>query len=245
MSNPRPAPSCAFFFNDPATTEIYPLSLHDALPIWLACAAPVRAASPGTPVALTPQQYSQHFRHLDSGAGVPMRGRLVPAPARLGEAITYRGTVLVTPSVRVHFEPPASAGALTWSHLHAGRLRPNWFTGPASLDTVWFEAQLQVFETGPVAVPGPVVQLSTLPGTTRPGTTRLPTARVVVIPTLTAADSNAELRALHGPVAAPWWERVPWSTIVAGVMMVTALVLLPPPAPPREREAPRAGGAGE
>ena len=23
-----------FFFNDPATTEIYPLSLHDALPIW-------------------------------------------------------------------------------------------------------------------------------------------------------------------------------------------------------------------
>src|SRR3712207_8392009 len=25
--------SC-FFFNDPATTEIYPLPLHDALPIW-------------------------------------------------------------------------------------------------------------------------------------------------------------------------------------------------------------------
>src|SRR5438270_5044876 len=24
-----------FFFNDPATTEIYTLSLHDALPIWL------------------------------------------------------------------------------------------------------------------------------------------------------------------------------------------------------------------
>src|SRR3990170_8953589 len=27
-------PSC-FFFNDTATTEIYPLSLHDALPIYL------------------------------------------------------------------------------------------------------------------------------------------------------------------------------------------------------------------
>src|SRR5688572_31348770 len=25
---------CLFFFNDPATTEIYTLSLHDALPIW-------------------------------------------------------------------------------------------------------------------------------------------------------------------------------------------------------------------
>src|SRR5436190_6798467 len=26
--------SVFFFFNDPATTEIYTLSLHDALPIW-------------------------------------------------------------------------------------------------------------------------------------------------------------------------------------------------------------------
>src|SRR5438874_10693523 len=26
--------SCIFFFNDPATTEIYTLSLHDALPIY-------------------------------------------------------------------------------------------------------------------------------------------------------------------------------------------------------------------
>src|SRR5262249_62267157 len=29
---PRPSPS--LFFNDPPTTEIYTLSLHDALPIW-------------------------------------------------------------------------------------------------------------------------------------------------------------------------------------------------------------------
>src|ERR1035438_10877372 len=27
---------CVFFFNDTATTEIYTLSLHDALPIWIA-----------------------------------------------------------------------------------------------------------------------------------------------------------------------------------------------------------------
>src|SRR3712207_7912754 len=27
--------SVLFFFNDTATTEIYPLSLHDALPIWV------------------------------------------------------------------------------------------------------------------------------------------------------------------------------------------------------------------
>src|SRR2546430_16311712 len=34
---------CFFFFNDTATTEIYTLSLHDALPIWL----PSRARTPG------------------------------------------------------------------------------------------------------------------------------------------------------------------------------------------------------
>src|SRR5258707_4062230 len=31
-----------FFFNDTATTEIYTLSLHDALPIWLRVAGRVR-----------------------------------------------------------------------------------------------------------------------------------------------------------------------------------------------------------
>src|SRR5712675_37557 len=33
----------SFFFNDPATTEIYTLSLHDALPICVALAAPRRS----------------------------------------------------------------------------------------------------------------------------------------------------------------------------------------------------------
>src|SRR5256885_16701379 len=31
-----------FFFNDTATTEIYTLSLHDALPIWMVTVAPAR-----------------------------------------------------------------------------------------------------------------------------------------------------------------------------------------------------------
>src|SRR2546429_9523303 len=34
--NPLHPPSLFFFFNDTATTEIYTLSLHDALPIFLA-----------------------------------------------------------------------------------------------------------------------------------------------------------------------------------------------------------------
>src|SRR3712207_8564282 len=43
------APSCLlfFFFNDTATTEIYTLSLHDALPIWSArCPGTVSRSNP-------------------------------------------------------------------------------------------------------------------------------------------------------------------------------------------------------
>src|ERR1039457_5558822 len=32
--SPRSLPASPFFFKDPATPEIYTLSLHDALPIW-------------------------------------------------------------------------------------------------------------------------------------------------------------------------------------------------------------------
>ena len=34
MKNISSATALLFFFNDTATTEIYTLSLHDALPIW-------------------------------------------------------------------------------------------------------------------------------------------------------------------------------------------------------------------
>src|SRR3712207_9444158 len=47
--------SIFIFFNDTATTEIYTLSLHDALPIWLALkASRFRCdARPGDPTAAT------------------------------------------------------------------------------------------------------------------------------------------------------------------------------------------------
>src|SRR5688572_24902334 len=38
-----------FFFNDTATTELYTLSLHDALPISAGSPPPARAATPGEP----------------------------------------------------------------------------------------------------------------------------------------------------------------------------------------------------
>src|SRR6266511_4639227 len=47
LSHASPLASASFFFNDPATTEIYTLSLHDALPISTLCAS-ASAWSPRT-----------------------------------------------------------------------------------------------------------------------------------------------------------------------------------------------------
>ena len=90
---------------------------------------------------------------------------------------------------------------------------------------MWFEARLQVFDAGPVAIPGPVVRFQPMPGTNRPGSSRLPTVHLVILPSITAADSNAELRALHGPLTAPWWERVPWRFVLVGVLLIVAIIL--------------------
>src|SRR5256886_14479863 len=55
-----------FFFNDPATTEIYPFSLHDALPIFLRQEEPLDAERPvladpdiGAPQTLIPEPQSR------------------------------------------------------------------------------------------------------------------------------------------------------------------------------------------
>src|SRR6476620_11915618 len=48
-----------FFFNDTATTEIYTLSLHDALPIWRATTCPlVRSCPKGTSPSAPPDRQS-------------------------------------------------------------------------------------------------------------------------------------------------------------------------------------------
>src|SRR6266496_5925917 len=46
-----------FFFNDPPTTEIYTLSLHDALPIWRPCTAP-SPRGPGSRMSWPPDRKS-------------------------------------------------------------------------------------------------------------------------------------------------------------------------------------------
>src|SRR5690349_23598313 len=48
MRSPQPeSPSRFFFFNDPATTQIYTLSLHDALPIYFRRTEPPAFHQPG------------------------------------------------------------------------------------------------------------------------------------------------------------------------------------------------------
>src|SRR5215211_9439855 len=65
---------CFFFFNNTATTEIYTLSLHDALPISGACTASGRSSArstsrPSTPTgrpAFAPSRSEEHTSELQS-----------------------------------------------------------------------------------------------------------------------------------------------------------------------------------
>src|SRR5947209_18368501 len=63
-----PQPTLLFFFNDTATTEIYTLSLHDALPIWPARATrscPTSLSSPGRG-ARAARRSEEHTSELQS-----------------------------------------------------------------------------------------------------------------------------------------------------------------------------------
>src|SRR5687768_18465236 len=73
--------SLSFFFNDPATTEIYTLSLHDALPIYLAEQDMRQAtASAGTAIALP-----RAFIDPRSGAATSVIGPVPLIPGRSEE----------------------------------------------------------------------------------------------------------------------------------------------------------------
>src|SRR6266498_5622482 len=71
-----------FFFNDPATTEIYTLSLHDALPI-----APLRPSSPASRAGaahIHPARSARVWprrRAADQSSGRPSCSELIPPHA--------------------------------------------------------------------------------------------------------------------------------------------------------------------
>ncbi len=151
---------------------------------------------------------------------------VAPAPARLGQQLVYRAHAYADPGVRVDFAPPEAGGDFTWGAIRTGKASVSAGPGMHSWmrDSVWMEVPLQVFRIGPVSIPGPAVRISPSDPGRAAFVTRLPTLRVFVLPTVTATDTAATLRPLHGPLGAPWWERVPWRIVlaVAFALMVVA-----------------------
>src|SRR6266705_5795011 len=64
IQHPIFTPSFFFFFNDPATTEIYTLSLHDALPISPPSPSPPCCPSPAS--TSPPTRSEEHTSELQS-----------------------------------------------------------------------------------------------------------------------------------------------------------------------------------
>jgi hypothetical protein len=157
------------------------------------------------------------------------RARVGPSPARLGEQLLYQGGVLVTPGARVRFQPPQSGGNFTWGTPRAqsfagGKATYHPAFGYFGADSYSVEIPLQVFATGVVSIPGPGIGVAPRGRIARLG--RFAVVRLVVLPTVTAGDSSATLRPVHGPLGAPWWERVPWRWVIAGLLVLIAVIAL-------------------
>ncbi len=152
---------------------------------------------------------------LASGSRLlPARVSVRPDHVRLGEPLRLRAWVLLPRAVRARWLPPDSGGAITWG-APAARRAP----GTGDRDTLLFESGLQIFTPGPVSVPGPRIQLDG-----GRGARRLPSVTVTVEPSPGVADSSARLHALRAPLEAPWWERVPWTTVALTALLIAALI---------------------
>jgi len=90
------------------------------------------------------------------------------------------------------------------------------------MDTVTVSVPLQAFELGELVIPGLRFELQ--PPGQPPVIHRLPMAGLRVVSVLTAADSTGRYRELHGPLAAPWWERVPWLWVAIGLLLLAAAI---------------------
>src|SRR6266496_6585978 len=89
-----------FFFNDTATTEIYTLSLHDALPILLPFRSRgARACSPSLVVLGREAQHRSHdLAGFRAARGADPRAAVVRLLARSGApAVTARAAAVVAP----------------------------------------------------------------------------------------------------------------------------------------------------
>ena len=156
-------------------------------------------------------------------AHADLRGRasVQPAAVRLGEPVRYSGAVTYARGelVRPRWVPPDTAGSLTWGSIDAHLGRGTGSGG--AVDTLRIETTLQAFQLGVLQIPGVVFVDE---GVSPPAVRHLPGTTLRVVPVLAAADTDADLRGLRGPLAAPWWERVPWGWIIAGLVALVAII---------------------
>jgi len=193
---------------------------------WGACATILIVAMLGTAAAAegapTPAVWT-------SSPPFQARAAVRPTVAELGERVVYRASVTGGTSGTVRWLAPDSSALFTWgapTREESGwwRYRPvdasprhPYFGG----ETV--EVPLQAFALGRLSVPGIQVEIDTGSGSRM---YRLPGVTLTVVPVLTAADSNARFRAVHGPLVAPWWERVPWTPVLLGLLVLAVVVAL-------------------
>ncbi len=164
-----------------------------------------------------------------SAGPIQVRAAVRPAIAELGERVTYHGWVLARRPGWARWLPPDTSAIFTWGAptvlqrdwLRRRKLDPGARHGLG--DTLFVDVPLQAFALGRLAVPGLGVEIDDGRG---PRAYRLPAVTLTVLPMLTDADANVDFRALHGPLAAPWWERVPWTWVALGLLAAAAAVAL-------------------
>src|SRR2546422_515825 len=171
-----PSSPVSFFFNDTATTEIYSLSLHDALPITTVCNAPnetsvVSKASPTVTTSATPQATAggtiSDQALLAGSSGPNATGTISftvfgPNNATCALPGTPAGSAVVSgdgtyPSSPV---PVVLAGAYRWIASYTGDVNNNGFTTVCNAPN----------ETNVVSKASPTVTTSATPQATAGGT---------------------------------------------------------------------------
>src|SRR6266566_9615477 len=97
-------PTFVFFFNDTATTEIYTLSLHDALPIFSRYSVPCSRSRRSAPKPVPARRSEEHTSELQSPCNLVCRRLLEKKKQATGISIRERtiwcGTSSRTPTAR-------------------------------------------------------------------------------------------------------------------------------------------------
>lgn len=154
----------------------------------------------------------------DPNGPFTLRVEVTPGKVHLGETATYRAWVRGGGPGKVRFVAAPADSSLTWGTPKARSRNPWQAAREPDL-----EVPVQAFQLGMHVIPGWTVEVNDGSG---PRRMQLPGVRLAVAGEIAPGDTSARLRPLHGPLAAPWWERIPWLRVAAGVGALIAVVLL-------------------